>query len=297
MHRCINIILHQSFTKKYSILVVITFPGHETNKRILSKSKLSTLSRRSICDYFAFFDMIAFEYNWSLVIAVGLIASHKLGQRIYRCCSIIILDRNLIGNRFFYSTCLLCHNTYTRVNGCFCFHTRSNNWCLCCKKRHCLTLHVGTHQGTVCIVVLQKRNQCRSYREHHLRRYIHVIEHGLIVFLCLIQITSGNGISYEMSFFIQFFVCLCYMVIIFLIRCHINNFICNPRILWIGFIYFTVWSLYETILVDSSIACQRVDKTDIRSFRRLNRAHSSVMGIMNVSNLESGTVSGQTTRS
>ena len=36
-----------------------------------------------------------------------------------------------------------------------------------------------------------------------------------------------------MSFCIQSFVRLCYMVIILFIRCHVDYFICDTRILWI----------------------------------------------------------------
>ena len=101
----------------------------------------------------------------------------------------------------------------------------------------------------------------------------------------------------EMSFFIQRFVRLCYMIIIFLISCHINNFVCNTRILRICFVDLTIWSFHKSVFINSCIRCQRVDQTDVRSLRSLYRTHSSVMGIVYISNLESGTVSGQTTRS
>ena len=100
-----------------------------------------------------------------------------------------------------------------------------------------------------------------------------------------------------MSILIQFFVRLRYMVIIFLIRSHVYNFVCNTRIVFIWFINLTVRSLNKSVLVNSCVACQRVDQTDVWSFRRLNRAHTSIMGIMNISYFESGTVSGQTARS
>ena len=58
-----------------------------------------------------------------------------------------------------------------------------------------------------------------------------------------------------------------------------------------------VRSLNESVLVDSGIACQGVDQTDVRTFRRLDRTHSSIVGIVYVTHLESGTVSGQTSRS
>ena len=100
----------------------------------------------------------------------------------------------------------------------------------------------------------------------------------------------------EMTFGIQWLIGLCYMVVIFFIRCHIYNFVCNDRILRIIMINLTVWCFYKSILVNSCITCKGVDKTDVRSFRRLNRTHSSVVRVVYVSNLESCTISWQTTR-
>jgi len=81
------------------------------------------------------------------------------------------------------------------------------------------------------------------------------------------------------------------MVIILFICGHVDNFVGDTRIFRIGFIDFAVRCLYETVLIDSCIACKGVDQSDVRSLRGLNRTHSSVMGIMYVSYLESGTVS------
>ena len=36
MNRCIHIILYQALAKKNGILVVITFPGHESDQRVLA---------------------------------------------------------------------------------------------------------------------------------------------------------------------------------------------------------------------------------------------------------------------
>ena len=100
-----------------------------------------------------------------------------------------------------------------------------------------------------------------------------------------------------MSFVIQLLIRLRNMITIFFICRHINNFIRNTRILRIRFVHLPVRSLNKSIFIDSCIRCQRVNQSDVRSFRRLNRTHSSVMGIVYVTDLESGTVTGQTTRS
>ncbi len=42
-------------------------------------------------------------------------------------------------------------------------------------QRHCLTLHVCTHERTLCVVMLKERNQvCRNGKKLS-RRYVHAI--------------------------------------------------------------------------------------------------------------------------
>ena len=127
--------------------------------------------------------------------------------------------------------------------------------------------------------------------EYHSRRYVHVVKHGSLVLLGLISVTAGYIFTDEMSFFIQLLIRLRYVVIVFLVRSHIFYLIGNPRVLRIRFIDLTIRCLHESILVDPCERSQGVDQTDVRSLRCLDGAHSSVMGIVYVSNLESGTVS------
>ena len=81
------------------------------------------------------------------------------------------------------------------------------------------------------------------------------------------------------------------MVIILFISSHIYNFICNNRVHRICLVNFTVWCFDKSILVDSRITCEGVDQTDVRTFRSLDRTHSSIVRIVNVADLESCTVS------
>ena len=208
--------------------------------------------------------------------------------------TVIIINADSLGRYITDSSRFLGYHADTGVYCCLFFHTGTYYRCFGAQKRHGLTLHVGSHQCTVRIVVLQERNQCSSHREYHSRGYIHVIKHFPGIFLCLIQITSGDGFSHEMSFCIQCFVRLCYMIIIFFVRSHVDYFVGNAGVLGIGLVDLTIRSLYETIFINSCITCKRVDQTDVRTFGSLDRAHSSVMGIMYISNFESGTISGQT---
>ena len=55
-----------------------------------------------------------------------------------------------------------------------------------------------------------------------------------------------------------------------------------------------VGSLDKTEVVDLGINAERGDQTDVRAFRGLDRAETTVMGIVHVSHLESGALTRQT---
>ena len=95
----------------------------------------------------------------------------------------------------------------------------------------------------------------------------------------------------KMSFRIQRLIGLRHMIIVFLIGSHVYDFFRNYRVGRIVMVDLAVWRLDKAILVNPCISSKGVDKTDVRAFRRLDRAHSSVMRIVYVTYLESGTVS------
>ena len=242
--------------------------------------------------------MIILIYNRLLVIAVRLVASLKLGQMINITAAVVIpLDNNLVRCGTLNHTCVLCHYAHARVNSCLCLNTGSYNRSLCAEQRYGLTLHVRSHQRTVCVIVLQERNHGGCHGEYHLRGNVHQINRLLLEFRSLLTETSGNVIVNEVTFLIQRFVCLCNNEVILFICCQINHIICNNRIHRVCLIDNSVRSLNKAVLIDSCIGCQRVDQTDVGSLRSLDRTHTSVMGVVYVSHLESGTISGQTARS
>ena len=204
---------------------------------------------------------------------------------------------DLSRGRTLYHAVGLGHYAHAGVHGRLFFHTCSNHRRLCHKKRHGLTLHVGTHQGTVGVVIFQEGDEGRCHGEYHLRGNVHVIEHAALILLSLFPVTTGYVLTDEMTFLVQRLVGLSHVVIVFLIRRHIYNFIGNHRILRVRVIDLAVRSLHESVLVDPGVAGQGVDQSDVGTFRGLNGTHSSVVGIVYVTHLESGPVSGKTSRS
>ncbi len=294
MNGCVHIVHNKSLTQKNRVLVIVTLPGHESDQWILSKGDLSVGGGRTVRDYLACRYSLALVHDGPLVVAVALVTSHELRQMVRIPGTVIVFDDDFLGCGTLHRTVFLGNNAHARVHSRLYFHTCSHHGSFRRQKRHRLTLHVGSHQRAVRVVVLQEGDQGCSHGEHHLRRNVHVVEHPSLVLLCLLPVTAGNILSHEMAFFVQSLIRLRHMVIILFVRRHVDNLIRYPRILGICLINLTVGRFHEAVLIDSGIRSQGVDQSDVRSLRRLDGAHSSVMGVMYVSYLESGPVTGQT---
>ena len=61
-------------------------------------------------------------------------------------------------------------------------------------------------------------------------------------------------------------------------------------------LYAAVRSSDEAKLIDSSVYTERRDKTDVRTLRALDRTQTTVVCIVNVTNLEACTLTRQTAR-
>ena len=94
----------------------------------------------------------------------------------------------------------------------------------------------------------------------------------------------------EVAFLIELLVSLRDMVVILFIRRHVDNFVGDARVHRIRLVDLSIRSLNKAVLIDARVACQRVDQTDVRTFRSLNRAHTSIVRIVNVTDFETCTV-------
>ena len=292
----VDVFLNQTLGQKNRILVIVAFPCHESDERVLAKGNLAVISGRTVCDYLSGLHVVVLIYNRLLVVTVALVASLKLGQMVHIAVAVAVpADDDFIGCGALYHPCIPGYHTHAGVNSRLGLDTSTNGRSLCGQKGHCLTLHVGTHQGPVGIVVLQERNHGRSNGEYHLGRYVHQVNGLFLELGCLCTETSGYIVVYEVAFLIQGLICLCHNEVIFLVSSQVHHLIRYPRARRVsGLIHHAVRSLNKAVLVHSGIGCQRVNQTDVRTFRRLNGAHTSIVGVVYISNLESGTVPGQT---
>ena len=167
MNRCIHIVLHQPFAQQNGVLIVVALPGHESDQRVLAQSQLAHSRGWTVRDNLPLRHMVALEHNGLLIIAVGLVASGELGQAVLHLLSVIASHTDQSGGYIVHRACLSGHNTVSGVHGGLGLHACTHHGSLRQQQRHSLTLHVGSHQRTVGIVVLKEGNQRGSHGEHH----------------------------------------------------------------------------------------------------------------------------------
>ena len=165
MNGGINITLNQVFTKKNSILVVVTFPRHVGYDNVIAQSQLAVVSRRTVSDWLICFYLVTLKYDRQLVNAGTLVGTKELLQLVFITLAISSTNYNIISSYSFNHTGMLSQNHNTGVTGSLVLHTSTNQRSLSTEQWYSLTLHVCTHQRTVSIIVFQEWNHscCNGY--------------------------------------------------------------------------------------------------------------------------------------
>ena len=153
------------------------------------------------------------------------------------------------------------------------------------QKRNCLTHHVRSHQGAVGVVVLEERDEGRCHGSHLVRGDVHIGDllpgdhgevgleaalHPLVEDVAVVvHLHVGEG-----HLLVFLFLCA-HKLPAFVAQVHLAVF------------NLAVGGLDESEVVDLGIYAQRGDKTDVRSFRGFDRAEAAIVGVVDVSDLES----------
>ena len=131
------------------------------------------------------------------------------------------------------------------------FHTRSNDRRFRHKKRHCLLLHVRSHQRTGVIVVVKERDEARSNRYRHSRRNVYIIHLACGDFYNFVSFSYKNSAVDEASLFVDGLACLSDYIIVLDIGCHILNYIGKLS----GFLIdLAVRSLDKAVVIEFCVA-------------------------------------------
>ncbi len=158
------------------------------------------------------------------------------------------------------------------------------------QRRHCLTLHIGTHQCAVSIIMLQEWNQCCCYRHHLLWRHIHIVNIFRRFNRKFTNVTNIDKLIVELTFLINRGRGLSDNKIGFVNRRQIFDLISHLAVN-----HLPVRRLEKAVTVGTGIGCQGVDQTNIWTLGRFNRTHTTIMRRVYVTNLKTGALPGKTT--
>src|SRR5690606_14941265 len=287
------VVLNHTLGQHDGVFEVVTVPGHERHTHVLAKRKLTHVHRGTICQNISARDLVANLHQRTLVNTGILVGTRVLGQ-------VVDVDTGIINSTHFSvihtydDTCSInaindtattCNLAHTRIARHDAFHSCTNKRLFRTQGRNSLTLHVGTHQSAVRVVVFQERNQGSSNGHHLTRGHIHQIDVVCGGYSEFVFMTHWHQIFYQHAVFIDFRVCLSDDVLTFLDCREIDNIIQHLTIL-----DPTIGAFQEAVIVGTRKTCQRVDQTDVRTFRCFDRAHAAVMGGMNVTHFKTGTL-------
>ena len=290
VERCEYIVHEESFVKDDSVLVVVAFPCHESDQEVLSEGDLAHACGRTISYHFACFQMLTERYDRSLVDAGSLVGTLEFKHFVLIYGSVVVsCDSDVICIDVCDCTCVLAQNYSAGVTCCLVLDTCSDIRSFGNEQRNSLSLHVGTHQRTVSVVVLEERDHGRGYGYYLLRRNVHVVDfslrhHGDLT----LDASYGDLVVDEMSLSVERLVSLSNDHEVFVSCSEVLHLCGNDTLLLID---LAVRSLDESVLVDDPVSSKRSDKSDVRTFRSLDRAHSAVMRVMYVSDFHAGSFS------
>ena len=298
VYRRVNVVTNESFIKKNCVLVVITFPSHKADERVLTQGDFSLMGSGTVGNYLTLLNVVALGDDGTLIEAGTLVGSLEFKQLVNILDAVLASNNNAVSLYAFHVAGSLGNNGNTGVKGSLVLHTRTNDRRIVYEQRNRLLLHVGTHKCTGVIVIFKERNHSRCNGYEHLRCYVHIIDLHCVNLNDLGALTADNLGVDEAIVFIQGFVCLRNDEAVFGISGHIfylvGNLVAKGSVAVIDVQYLAVGCLDKAVVGNASVGREIRNQTDVRAFGRLDGADTAVLSIVNVTHVKGCAVTGKT---
>ena len=142
-------------------------------------------------------------------------------------------------------------------------------------QRHSLSLHVGSHERAVGIIVFQEWDQCGCRRYHLGGGNVHVVNIGRVGkdrLAVTTALTGQDEFFGEGAVVVQYSIGLGNLDMQFVISCQVFNGIGDATVN-----NLTVRGLDEPERVDAPVRCHGTDEPNIWAFWGFNWAHTAVV--------------------
>ena len=281
----------QALAQQNGVLIVVAFPGHETDQHVLAQTDFTLFGGRTVRQQVARLDALAEADPRALVDAGALVGAGEFDQMIFMLGADVVADDDLVGVHIGHGTGVLGEQHHARVMGGLVFHTGADDRGFGHQQRHGLTLHVAAHQGAVCVVILQEGDHGGGNGDDLLGADVQVI-HLVAGNLAGIVLPTDDHLGVdEAAVLVEGLLGLADHVAVFFVRRHVDDLVGDA----VGFlVHLAVGGFDEAVFVDPRIGRQRADQTDVRAFRRLDGADAGIMAVVNVADLHARAVAVQT---
>ena len=292
-----DVFLHDPLGDEDGVFVVVAVPRHERDEDVAAQRQFTQFGGRTVGDDVALGHHVTHLHQRTLVDAGVLVGTLELQQgvdvhrRLARLHVFRGADHDTGGVHLVDDAAAAGRDGSTRVTGNRGFHAGADERRFGADKRHGLTLHVRAHERAVRVVVFQERNERRCNRHQLLRADVH--EGDLLARSDqeFTGLTGGDQLFSQHAVFIGQGVGLSDGVALLFHGRQVQHLVGHLAV-----DHLAVRRLDEAVLVDAAIGGQRVDQTDVRTFRGLNRADTAVVGRVDVADFEACALAGQTAR-
>ena len=295
-----DVLTHHAFGDDDSILEVVALPRHESDFEVAAESEFAALSGEAFAKHLTLLDLVALLDDGTEVDGGGVVGALIFGETVFLDVVVerdetfllgaVVTDDDLGGIDIFDHAVALGVEEDTRVFGDSLFDAGTDDRDFGVEQRDSLTHHVGTHEGTVGVVVFEERNEGSGDGSDLVGSDVDEVnlfgsddgEVGLTTGLDLgvedvtLVVLSGSGLSDGLVFFG--------------LGREVDRILVDKDLTIDDTL---VGSFDEAQLIDLSIDAKRRDEADVWAFRSLDGAETAVVGVVDVADLETGTFAGE----
>src|SRR5919197_849803 len=170
-----DVLLDAALRDDDRVLEVEAFERHEGDEEVGAEGELAAVRGAAVRQNLARADAVTEADDRLLVDERALVRAHEL-RHLVGLVAVLRLDDDLLGVDVDDMAGLVGQHDIARVHGCPVLESGADERRLRDHQRDCLPLHVGAHQRSVRVVVLEERDQGRRDRDDLRRRDVHVID-------------------------------------------------------------------------------------------------------------------------